>query len=107
MKLQNIQEFELYALLYVAGLDMKTSKEELKLLNAKTEGEAFERVADMFAEDNDAQRVETIVQSAAEFLKTDEQKAEFLNDLKKMAETDSTAPIEAANLSLLEKMLIP
>ena len=32
MKLQSKQEFELYALMYVAAMDMKTSKEELKLL---------------------------------------------------------------------------
>jgi hypothetical protein len=107
MKLQNIQEFELYALLYVAALDMKTSKEEQKLINAKMAGESFEHVEEMFEQDNDAQRVETIVQAAKEYLKTDEQRAEFMNDLKKMAAADSTTPFEAAALSLLENLLHP
>lgn len=107
MKLNTKQEFELYALMYVASLDMKTSKEELKLMNTKGSEELIQHVAELFENDNDVQRVETIVQAAAEFLKTDEQRAEFLNDLEKMAEADATASIETANLSILGKILIP
>lgn len=107
MKLNTKQEFELYALMYVAALDMKTSKEELKLMNAKGSEELIQNVAELFEEDNDAQRVETIMQATEKFLKTDEQKAEFMDNLKKLAETDTTVPIEIANLSILEKILIP
>ena len=105
MELQNIQEFELYALVYVAALDMKTSKEEQKLINAKMAGESFEHVKDMFEQDNDAQRVQTITQAAAKYLKTDEQRAAFMDELKKMAAADSTTPFEAVALSMLENLL--
>ena len=106
MKFQTKLEFEFYALMYVASLDMKTSKEELKMMKAKGSDEMLQDVAEMFEQDNDAQRVETIVQAAAEFLKTEEQKTEFFDDLKKMAAADSTAHIESASLSILERMIL-
>ena len=106
MKFQTKQEFEIYALMYVAALDMKTSKEELKMMNAKGSEELIQHVAEIFEQDNDAQRVDAIVQAAAEFIKTEEQKTEFINDLKKMAAADSIAHIEAAGLSILERMII-
>jgi hypothetical protein len=106
MKFQSKQEFEIYALMYVAALDMKTSKEELKMMNSKGSEELIQHVAEIFEQDNDAQRVDAIVQAAAEFIKTEEQKTEFFNDLKKMAAADSIAHIEAASLSILERMII-
>lgn len=105
MKFQTKQEFEIYALMYVASLDMKTSKEELKMMKANGSDEMLEHVAEIFEQDNDACRVETIVQAAAEFLKTEEQKTEFFDNLKKMAAADSFVNIEAASLSMLERMI--
>lgn len=105
MKFQTKQEFEIYALMYVASLDMKTSKEELKIMKSKGSDEILQHVAEIFEQDNDAHRVETIVQAAAEFLKTEEQKAEFFDDLKKMAAADSIAHIETASLSMLERLI--
>ena len=60
---------------------------------------------DMFEQDNDAQRVQTITQAAAKYLKTDEQRAAFMDELKKMAAADSTTPFEAVALSMLENLL--
>ena len=106
MKFQTKQEFEIYALMYVMALDMRTSKEELKLMKTKAPEELIQNVSELFENDNDAQRVEAIMQGAAEFLKTSEQKVAFLNDLKMMAAADSIVHIEAAGLSFLEKMII-
>lgn len=105
MKFQTKQEFEIYALMYVVSLDMKTSKEELKMMKANASDEMLEHVAEIFDQDNDACRIETIVQAAAEFLKTEEQKTEFFDNLKKMAAADSMVNIEAASLSMLERMI--
>lgn len=106
MKFQTKQEFEIYALMYVMALDMRTSKEELKLMKTKASEELIQNVSELFENDNDAQRVETIVQGAAEFLKTPEQKVAFLNNMKMMAAADSIVNIEAAGLAFLEKMIM-
>ena len=106
MKLQNIQEFELYALMYVAGLDMKVSKEELKLMHKNVSPELFESVSEVFMEDSDAESIETIQQASATFLQSDEQKQEFIQKLRDFAAADDVAHIEEANISMLEKLLM-
>ena len=60
MKFQTKQEFEIYALMYVMALDMRTSKEELKLMKTKAPEELIQNVSELFENDNDAQRVEAI-----------------------------------------------
>lgn len=106
MKFQTKQEFEIYALMYVMALDMKTSKEELRLMKAKASEELIQSVSELFERDNDAQRVEAIVQGAEEFLKTAEEKRAFIDDLKTMAAADSVVNIETAGLAFFEKMII-
>ena len=106
MKLINIEEFELYALMYVASLDMKVSKEELKLMRKNVSPELFEYVSEMFMEDSDAESIETIRQASATFLKTDEQKRDFIQKLRALAAVDDVAQIEEVNISMLEKLLL-
>ncbi len=106
MKLTNIEEFELYALMYVAGLDMKVSKEEMKLMHKKVSPELFEYVSEMFMEDSDAESIEAIQQASATLLQSDEQKQEFIQKLRAFAAADNVAHIEEANISMLEKLLL-
>ena len=106
MKLKNIEEFELYALLYVAGLDMKVTKEERKLLHANVSPELFEYVSDIYENDSDAESIETIRQACADLLKTEEQKRDLIQKLREMAAVDKVVHIEAANIALLEKMIL-
>lgn len=107
MKLQSKQEFELYALMYVAALDMKTSKEELKLLAKEADDEMFQQVADQFAHDNDFERVQTLMQGGSDYLNTSEQREALMGKLRKIAESDSLVHIETAALSMLERLLMP
>lgn len=106
MKLQTKQEFELYAMLYVAGLDMKISKQETKLLHENVSPELFEHVSEMFQEDSDAEAIKTIQQASAIYLSTDEQKRAFIQKLRDLAAVDNVVHVEAANLSMLEKMIL-
>lgn len=106
MKLKNIEEFELYALMYVAGLDMKVTKEETKLLHKNVSPELFEYVSNIFEKDSDAESIETIRQGGAAFLQTDEQKKAFVQKPRDFSAADSVAHIEEANLSMLEKMIL-
>ena len=92
--------------MYVASLDMKVSKEELKLMRKNVSPELFEYVSEMFMEDSDAESIETIRQASATFLKTDEQKRDFIQKLRALAAVDDVAQIEEVNISMLEKLLL-
>lgn len=105
MKFQNIQEFELYALMYVAGLDLKVTKEEMNFLRMNVSPETLERVSDIFNKDSDVEAIETIRQAGEVFLQTDEQKRAFFQKLRDMAAADYVVHVETANISLLEKLL--
>ncbi len=105
MKFNAKEEFELYALMYVASLDFKVTKDELAYMSKGVPSEIYQHVSDMFQEDNDAETVESILQGSAAYLPTDELKADFINKLKDLAKVDSLHPIEAASLSSLEKLI--
>lgn len=105
MKFNTKEEFELYALMYVASLDFKVTKDELAYMSKGVAAESYQHVSDMFQADNDAKIVESILQGSTTFLPTDELKAEFINKLKDLAKVDSLHPIEAASLSSLEKLI--
>ena len=106
MKLQTIQEFELYAMMYVAGLDMKVSKEEMKLMKQDVSPELFEQVSDMFRNDSDVEAIEAIREASAAYLTTDAKKQEFIQKLRILAASDKLVHIEEANISMLEKMIL-
>lgn len=106
MKLQTIQEFELYAMMYVAGLDMQVSKEEMKLMKQDVSPELFEQVSDMFRKDSDVEAIVAIREASAAYLTTDAQKQEFIQKLRNLAASDAVAHIEQANLDMLEKMIL-
>ncbi|MBP5663540.1 MAG: hypothetical protein J6X16_04635 [Bacteroidales bacterium] len=105
MKFNTKEEFELYALMYVASLDFKLTKEELSYMSKDVSAETYQYVSDMFQADNDAETVESILQGSAAYLPTDELKAGFINKLKDLAKVDSLHPMEAASLSSLEKLI--
>ena len=105
MKFKTKEEFELYALMYVASLDFKLTKEELSYMSKSVAADTYQHVSDMFQEDNDAETVESILQGVAAYLPTDELKADFINKLKELAKVDKLHPMEAASLSSLEKLI--
>ncbi|MBR4536870.1 MAG: hypothetical protein IKO62_09520 [Bacteroidales bacterium] len=105
MKFNTKEEFELYALMYVASLDFKVTKDELAYMSRGVAAETYRHVSDVFQADNDAETVESILHGSAAFLPTDELKADFINKLKGLAKVDSLHPMEAASLSSLEKLI--
>jgi hypothetical protein len=105
MKFNTKEEFELYALMYIASLDFKVTKDELAYMSKGVAAETFQHVSDQFQADNDAETIESILQGSATFLPSDELKADFINKLKDLAKVDSLHPIEAASLSSLEKLI--
>jgi len=106
MKLKSKEELELYALMYVAGLDMKISKEEEKHLRKNATPELIEHVSEIFQEDSDAETIETIKQGCATYLTTETQKQEFIQKLRTMSATDAVSHIEEANISMLERIIL-
>jgi hypothetical protein len=105
MKFNTKEEFELYALMYVASLDFRVTKGELAYMTKGVATDTYQYVSEMFQADNDAETVESILQGSAAFLPTDELKADFINKLKGLAKVDSLHPMEAASLSSLEKLI--
>jgi predicted ATP-dependent Lon-type protease len=105
MKFKTKEEFELYALMYVASLDFKVTKDELAYMSKGVAAETYQHVSEMFQADNDAETVESILQGSAAYLPTDELKADFINKLKDLAKVDSLHPMELASLSSLEKLI--
>ena len=95
----------MYALFYVAGLDLKVSKEEMRLMSKNVSPEMFERVSEIFQKDSDAESIETIQKSCETFLQTGEQKREFIQKLRDLAAVDLVVQIEEVNISMLEKLL--
>ena len=67
MKFKTKEEFELYALMYVASLDFKLTKEELSYMSKGVAAETYQYVSDMFQADNDA---ETVVYHLLQILRT-------------------------------------
>lgn len=106
MELKSKEEFELYALMYVAGLDLRICKEEAKIMHQNVSPELFDQVSDMFQKDSDAESIETIKQGAVTYLATDTQKQVFIKKLRTMSAADAVSHIEEANVSLLEKIIL-
>ena len=106
MELKSKEEFELYALMYVAGLDLRISKEEAKNLHQNVTAEMFEYVSEMFQKDSDAESIETIKEGSETFLTTDTQKQGFIKKLRLLSNVDAVSHIEEANISLLEKIIL-
>lgn len=100
------EEFELYALLYAANIDLKLSEQEVSLLTAEEEPQVFDRVTRLYKEDSEVERVETIKSFAEQHLKTSEEKEAFLNSLQSVFQADKKfSSLEIASLAILKQII--
>jgi hypothetical protein len=64
-------EYEAFVLMIAANADLETDNKELKIIKGKA-GEGYEKVEELFAELNDSQRLDVVLENKGYFLKTQE-----------------------------------
>lgn len=99
-------EFRTYCLLFAADADFDITKQEIIAIGAKIDPEDFVRVYNWFEADSDADRVETIMANKVHYIKSDEDKALFLNDMKEVFFADGVFDsVEKSIFFMLRKAL--
>lgn len=106
MKNLTKDEFRTYCLLFAANADFNITKQEIIAIGAKIDPEDFVRVYNWFEADSDADRVETIMANKVHYIKSDEDKTLFLNDMKEVFFADGVFDsVEKSIFFMLKKAL--
>ena len=102
----NKEEFKVMAMLYAANIDGNIQSDELEVMLEKTDKDTYKRVSKMFGKMNDMQVIDCIKENKNQYLATEADKKQFMDDLKTIIEADEkVTTMENHVCKALEKLL--
>jgi hypothetical protein len=97
-------EFEAFVLLIAANADLRTDKQELRIIRGKA-GEGLDKIQDLFDELNDIQRLDLVLANKNTFLPTDSDVERLKQEVHAvMTANGSESPIEREIEHLLNRL---
>lgn len=102
----NKEEFKVMAMLYAANIDGNIQSDELEVMFEKTDKETYKKVNKLFSKMNDMQVIDCIKENKEQYLSTEADKKQFMDDLKTIIEADDKVTTMESHLcKALEKLL--
>ena len=102
MKNLTKEEFEIYCLLIAADADFDITKQELIAIGAHTDPQTFVRIYNGFEADNDIERLGTICEHKALYIKDELDRQNHFDNMKKVFFADGRNP--AAERSIFKTL---
>lgn len=97
MKL-NKQEFKVLTMLYAANIDGYIQSEEVRVMLEKTDFDTVEKVEKMFAQMNDSEAFDCIMENKAEFASTEEDREAIIQDICAIVMADENLTVTEEHL---------
>ena len=102
----NKEEFKVMAMLYAANIDGNIQSDEIEVMCDKTDPDTYKKVSKLFGKMNDMQVIECIKEHKNQFLSSETDKQQFIDDLKAIIEADEKVTAMESHLcKALEKLL--
>lgn len=106
MKNLSKEEFEIYCLFIAANADFNITKQELIAMGAHTNPEMFVKVYNGFESDNDIDRIDTIHEHKALYIKDELDRQNHFDKMKKVFFADGKfSAAEQSIFTMLRKLI--
>ena len=106
MKNLSKEEFEIYCLFIAANADFNITKQELIAMGAHTNPEMFVKVYNGFESDNDIDRIDTIREHKALYIKDELDRQNHFDKMKKVFFADGKfSAAEQSIFTMLRKLI--
>ena len=106
MKNLSREEFEIYCLLIAANADFNITRQELIAMGAKTDPETFVKVYNGFEADNDLDKIDTIREYKALYIKDELDRQNLFEKMKKVFFADGRFDAaEQSIFTMLRKLI--
>jgi uncharacterized tellurite resistance protein B-like protein len=87
------EEFKVLVMLYAANIDGNIQSEEVKVMLQKSGFDTVEKVERLFAEMNDAEVLDCILENKAQYAATEADRLDLIHDLCAIIEADEKCTV--------------